>query len=250
MYAGDGVAHLFRLADDFSESTDLAEEHPDVVQRLVERWWQEAGRNQVLPLEDGFTARAVAIEPNPWPSPGHRVLRPGGGGVAEDLLGPLGAGFRVRALVHGVEGPDASGMLCALGDWSNGWALYLLDGRPTAAFNLFGRLTRLAGDAEAVPGEHCVGLDYERTGDDRVLRLLLDDEPQAEAHLAEDLPFRWQIGGAGLLVGRDAGFPVCDDYEPPFAPAGFSLSQITIDYPILGSHPPAAEELLQALRFE
>ena len=42
----------------------------------------------------------------------------------------------------------------------------------------------------------------------------------AEGPLPRRLPMRWQIGGAGLLVGRDRGFPVCDDYQPPFAFTG------------------------------
>ena len=52
------------------------------------------------------------------------------------------------------------------------------------------------------------------------------------------------------MVGRDAGFPVCDDYHPPFEPDGFLLAQITFDYPLLGSHPPPAAEILHAIRFE
>ena len=27
----------------------------------------------------------------------------------------------------------------------------------------------------------------------------------------------WQHGGTALSLGRDRGFPVCDDYEVPFA---------------------------------
>ncbi len=48
------------------------------------------------------------------------------------------------------------------------------------------------------------------------LTLWVDGAPVAEGRLPEDLPFRWQIGGAGLRIGRDAGFPVSDDYAPPF----------------------------------
>jgi hypothetical protein len=46
--------------------------------------------------------------------------------------------------------------------------------------------------------------------------------------LPEDLPFRWQIGGAGLRIGRDAGFPVCDDYRPPFAFTG-TIDHIAVE---------------------
>ena len=53
-----------------------------------------------------------------------------------------------------------------------------------------------------------------------------------------NLPFRWQIGGAGLLVGRDRGFPVCDDYQPPFPFTG-TLHQIVLEIPSLEPRAPA-----------
>ena len=62
----------------------------------------------------------------------------------------------------------------------------------------------------------------------------------AAGQLPRDLPFRWQIGGAGLLIGRDAGFPVCDDYEPPFPFTG-ALHSLTIEIPRLAPRDPEAE---------
>ena len=43
---------LFDLRADFSEATDVADEHPDRVARMEALWWAEAGRNQVLPMGD------------------------------------------------------------------------------------------------------------------------------------------------------------------------------------------------------
>jgi len=63
-----------------------------------------------------------------------------------------------------------------------------------------------------------------------------------------NLPFRWQIGGAGLLVGHDRGFPVCDDYEPPFPFTG-TLSEIAFEIPSLRPRVPE-EEIVTAIRHE
>ena len=52
------------LDDDFSESRDLSGDEPDRLRRMVEQWWTEAGRNQVLPLMDGF--RRVLLHGR-WP---------------------------------------------------------------------------------------------------------------------------------------------------------------------------------------
>jgi arylsulfatase len=45
---------LFRLADDFAEAHDLADEHLEVVRRLEQQWFGEAGRHHVLPLADSL----------------------------------------------------------------------------------------------------------------------------------------------------------------------------------------------------
>ena len=48
----DDVWELYHVAEDLSETTDLAAEEPQRVADLVARWWEEAERNQVLPLDN------------------------------------------------------------------------------------------------------------------------------------------------------------------------------------------------------
>jgi arylsulfatase len=238
---------LFDLEHDFSEAHDLAADHPELVQPLVERWWAEAGRNQVLPLDDSFIGRAVAMVPPPTPPRFRTVYRPGGGPISEDAVPPLGGGFELRADVE--TGTGDSGIVCALGDWNNGWAWYLLEGRVVLSFNLFGTPYRFVSTAVIPPGRHWLGAEYRReqpAGGPVVLRV--DDEVVAEGKLPVNLPFRWQIGGAGLLVGRDRGFPVCDDYEPPFPFTGV-LGEIVFEIPSLRPRVPE-EEITAALRHE
>ena len=43
---------LYDVENDFSECHDLAEKHPEKVRELVEMWWAEAGKYNVLPLDD------------------------------------------------------------------------------------------------------------------------------------------------------------------------------------------------------
>ena len=59
---------LFHLDEDFAEAHDLAAEHPERVAELEALWWHEAGRNQVLPLDDSLVGRSVAMERHPWPA--------------------------------------------------------------------------------------------------------------------------------------------------------------------------------------
>ncbi len=227
---------LFDLGNDFAEAHDLADAHPERVAELERLWWHEAGRNQVLPLDDSLIGRAVAMEPRPWHAPRRAVYRPGGGGIAEDFLPAMGGGFRLTAVVE-VPEDGGEGILCALGDRNNGWAWYVLDGRPVAAVSLFGTAYRVAAPRALAPGPHTLGVTYSRVpaGGGPVV-LHVDGAPVAEATLAEDLPFRWQIGGAGLRIGRDAGLPVSDDYRVPFAFTG------TLDHVAVEPGPPGDGE--------
>jgi arylsulfatase len=70
----------------------------------------------------------------------------------------------------------------------------------------------------------------------------------AEGEVPVSLPLRWQIGGAGLSIGRDRGFPVCDDYSPPF-PFSATLRRVTLEIP--GRAPrDGRREVATALRHE
>ncbi|MBA2327935.1 MAG: arylsulfatase [Actinobacteria bacterium] len=230
---------LFDLEADFSEARDLADDQPDRVRALVELWWAEAGRNQVLPLDDSFIGRAIALEPSPNPPRFRTTYRPGGGAISEDALPPLGGGFRLIADVE-MEA-EAEGIVCALGDWNNGWAVYLLRGRPVVTFNLFGTPHRVAAPELLSSGPHTLGVDYRREPPaGGPVALVVDDEVVHEGRLPADVPFRWQIGGAGLLLGRDRGFPVCDDYDPPFPFTG-TLRQVAFEIATLAPRDPDAE---------
>ena len=239
---------LFHLDEDFAETNDLADAHPDRVQGMVELWWGEAGRNQVLPIDDSFLGRVSALVRPPDGFRWRAELRPGGGPVAEDALPPLVAGF---ILVAELELPErgGEGVICALGDWSNGWACYLAAGRPVVAFNLFGVVSRIAGEEPLTPGAHVLRFQFTREGKSGGLgKLSIDGQVVAEGRLTRNLPLRWQIGGAGLTIGHDRGFPVCDDYAPPFPFTGV-LHRVVIEAPSFAPRD-ARQEVATALRHE
>ncbi len=237
---------LFDLERDFAEARDVGAEHPDRLRALTELWWSEAGRNNVLPVLDSFLGRVTALEPSPWGPRWRAVLRPGGGPVSEDALPPLGGGFRLLADIE--VGARAAGIVCALGDWSNGWACYLLDGRPVIVFNILGELFRYAAEQPITAGRHAIVAEYHWARAKSRMTLSVDGALVAEGPIPRRFPMRWQIGGAGVLVGRDRGFPVCDDYQPPFAFSG-TIARVVIEVPALAP-PDAVAETAAALHRE
>lgn len=232
---------LFDLRRDFSEAVDLADAEPERVAELERRWWQEATRNRVLPLDDSFVGRAVAMQPPVYPVRPVATYRPGGGPVAEDLLPPMAMGFHLAASLSVDDA--AEGVICALGDWSNGWALFLAAGRPVLALSLFGTPVSVGGDAALPEGDHLVAVDYRRVpAGGGPLTLLVDGAVVGSAQVPHDLPFRWQIGGGGLLVGRDTGFPVSEAYQPPYPFSG-AIDSVTIHSHAMGAGPDVGRAL-------
>ncbi|MDP2773402.1 MAG: arylsulfatase [Nocardioides sp.] len=216
---------LFRLEDDFSEAVDLADEHPDVVRRLEELWWAEAGRNQVLPLFE-FPASMAHMHPGEFPPPSRAVYAPGGGPVQESQLPAIMGGFSLTARLA-VPAGGAEGILTAIGDRHGGWAFYLLDGRPVATFALLDQTVRVAADDPVAEGDHEVVLRYEAGREARAV-LAVDGADVAQQPLPGLLFFpNLSSAGTGLLVGRDRGLAVSGDYRPPFVFTGH-LEQVEL----------------------
>ena len=225
---------LFDLESDFAEAVDLSAEHPERATALEQLWWAEAGRNQVLPLFEGPSS-LVALHPPEYAPPAEASYEAGGGPVYDGALPSLLGGFSMEAEVEdGIEG-----VICALGDLNDGFALYLLDGCPVVVVVSGGARTRLAGPAPVGPGVHDVGLAFE-SGQ---LSLSVDGQVVAEARHRGIMMFP-AVGTAagGLLVGRDRGLPVSDDYQPPFALSG-RLRRLTITSGRPSLRRPVAETI-------
>ncbi len=211
---------LYNLEEDFSEANDVAGEYPERLQHLVDLWWREADRNQVLPLMDGFwdSNHAAAIEPPPYVGRRRYVYLPGGGPI---LTSALVSSFRLVADIEIGGDRSAAGIICTqrLGMMDHftdhGWALYFLDGHLVATFNLQGTPERLVTRERTPAGTHQLELLHTEDVNDHTISLALNGRPVGAIDLPNNpLTTHFRLGR--LLVGRDCGTPVCDDYRPPF----------------------------------
>ncbi|WP_372734513.1 arylsulfatase [Nocardioides sp.] len=162
---GEDTWALFRLEDDFAECRDLARQHADVVADLERRWWDEAERNDVLPLQDGLQGRALALEPPLWPIPPVLEVYPGAFPLADEAVPSLAAGAMLEVELE-VPSGGGSGTLAAMGDWSNGWALVVLDGHLTFLLNLTSTPFTVQAKTVLEPGVRTVGFRFDPTRGD------------------------------------------------------------------------------------
>ena len=142
----DDVWELYHVAEDLSETDDLAAEQPEHVAELVARWWEEAERNQVLPLDNRVLW--VLTHPKPDRRRPRDVFRyfPGGAQVPEPVA--VNVRNRCHSLIVEVdvgEGVVPEGVLLALGSALGGWSLHFLDGRLRYVHNLYGKDPPRAG---------------------------------------------------------------------------------------------------------
>src|SRR5204863_430405 len=129
-----------------------------------------------LPLMDSLVARLGELITTPYPPCARSVFRPEGGVVCDVSLPLLAGGFTISAQVEMPSGP-AQGVLCALGDWTGGFALYAIDDALHFTLNRAGDIATVSSSALATgAGAHALACTY--GFDDPaapVLRLLCDD---------------------------------------------------------------------------
>ncbi|HWE67847.1 MAG TPA: arylsulfatase [Acidimicrobiales bacterium] len=232
---------LFNLATDFSEATDLAQDEPDRLRQLTEVWSTEAALNQVLPISDGMLDRFAGMIPPAWPAGVSRTFHPGGGPVHDESLPPLWGGFRLSAEIESI-GPETDGVICAIGDWFGGYALYVTEGVARFSFARAADALDLSSRSQLATGRRRLEVAYALGGPAAPGRmvLLVDDVVVDEITVEGILPIALQHGGAGLRIGLDSGFPVSPSYSPPAAFTGV-VHHVTIETPGAALPDPADE---------
>ena len=232
---------LFDLDTDFAEVRDRADAHPDVAARLAALWDDAAEANGVYPLDDSMLARLSSLSASPNP-PRHRYVFDAHSRVAEDACPPMGGDFTLAVdleVAGAGEGDAADGVLCAQGNWTSGWALYLHGGVPTFAYNHRGIESHVVrADAPVPAGRSTVRLDVTRAGEVARLAWTVAGTAAGTGEIPRSFPFRWQIGGSILRIGYDVGLPVTDEYTVPSRFPG-TIHAVTFEIPSLAPPDPA-----------
>ena len=215
----EDVWELYHLAQDPSESADLAAQHPDLLSELTRLWWEEAARNQVLPL-DNRVLKAVVDLKRGRHQPGDRFRYFQGRAQV-----PESAAVNVRNRSHtmtvDVTIPAAGttdGVLLAQGSALGGWSLHILDARIRYVHNLYGKQRHVISSAEPMgPGDHRIEYAFtkdEGLGGTGLLRC--DGREVARGQVPVFTPAEFNGAGAGLTCGYEWGPAVGTGYTAPF----------------------------------
>jgi arylsulfatase len=211
---------LYHVAEDRSESTNLAGKYPEKLEHLKQLWMDEARKNLVLPLDDRGAVEIISgIErPTSEPPRDRYIYYPDTSAVPEGVAANVrGRSYKILANVEVGEGCE--GVIFAHGSRFGGHSLFIKDKRLYYVYNFLGipPEQKLVSDETLAPGRYTLGVEFirERAGEygesHGTARLYIDDEVVAEG------PMRTQTGkftlcGDGLCVGRDSADAVAAEY--------------------------------------
>lgn len=219
----DDTWELYHVAEDMSESEDLAERYPERVRDLVALWWQEARRNQVLPLDNRVLWAIVNHRPDRrQPQDSYRYF-PHCAQVPESAA--VSVRNRSHALIIEATIPAAGaadGVLLAQGSALGGWSLHILAGKIRYVHNLYGTQVHVIEAAELIaPGRRRIEFAFTKdSGPGGVGVLRQDGREVARGVIAHFTPVEFNGLGAGLTCGYEWGPAVGPGYRAPFAFAG------------------------------
>lgn len=221
---------LYHVAGDFSECTDLAKRHPEKLRELIELWWTEARRYDVLPLDARVQARMT--EPKPGMSSERRryVYYPEGAPHFEySAVNLKNRAYRIRAEVAPLVGGE-EGVLLAHGSWFAGYSFYVAGGTLRYVHNYLGlEEYHVAGTSPLPAGSTTLELRFVPSGEHRgTAHLFVDGQEVGSGEIPRTIPAVIETSGEGLCCGYDSGLPVTTAYEPPFRFTG-RLERVVVD---------------------
>lgn len=216
----DDVWELYHVAEDFSQSNDVAAQYPEKLAELQKAFLEDAVKYNVLPLDDRAYERfnpAIAGRPDLMGGRTELTLYPGMDRITENtFINVKNRDHTITAMVEIPEG-GGDGVLLAQGGRFAGWSLYFDEGVPVYTYNWFGKeLTSVRGPSELPPGSAEIRFEFDyqggkRPGGPATGTLFVDGEKVGEVR------FDHTVGAVFAAdetadVGMDLHTPVSDDY--------------------------------------
>ena len=224
---------LYDVENDFSQSIDLADKHPDLLKQLIDLFDSEAKKFGVYPLRDAGSRRGGELGV-PHALDGLRTMTY----TTAHVRMPESVVVRLKNCSWRITGDIettniARGVIACQGGNMSGWSMWLDDGTPNFTYNCFGHeITTLVG-APLAPGAHRIEAIFDYDGGFGMggeLVLMVDDRAVARNRLDRTVPIGFSMSGETFDVGTDAGSPVGPyphDYDCTATINGVTLTRLS-----------------------
>jgi arylsulfatase len=223
---------LYNLAEDYTQSNDLAAKMPEKLKEMQAAFDEEAKKYNVLPLNNDTFARALA--PRPSATAGQTEFSYSGvipGLPDANTPDVIGRSYTVKAEVD-IPAAGGSGVIVSKGGRWGGYALYLLNGKPVFDYNmLILKQYQWVGADALSPGKHVIDFDYTYDGPGLAKGgsgvLKVDGKVVATGKQDNSISFL-EVSDETFDVGLDTLSSVNEaDYQSPF-PFNGTIDKLTI----------------------
>jgi arylsulfatase A-like enzyme len=213
---------LYHVDIDRSESNDLAQDNPEKLQELIDAWFVEAEKNNVLPLDDRSAAEVLGTErPSQEAVRDRYIYYPFAAPVPEgNAVNVRGRSYKILANVEITN--KSSGVLFAHGSRFGGHSLFIKNNKLYYVYNFLGIKPEqvFESSVKLTPGKHTLGMEFtrEKTGDRGesvgATKLYIDGKMVAEGAMRTQ-PAKFTLSGDGLCIGYDSADAVSELYPTP-----------------------------------
>jgi arylsulfatase len=223
---------LYNVAEDFTQSENLAAKEPKKLSDLQRIFYIEAIKYQVLPIDNSKVER-LDVSNRPSLTEGRDTFIYYDGmvripeGSAPDLKNKS---WGLSAEIEVPEG-GAEGLIVTQGGRFSGWGLYLKNGKPTFHYNLAGvERYSISGGTALKPGKQKVEFSFQYDGNGvgkgGTATLKVNGTTVGETNFPRTIGYRMSLDET-LDIGEDTGTPVSEDYKVPFNFTG-KIEKVTI----------------------
>jgi len=207
---------LYHVAEDFSESTNLAKKHPEKLKELVEIFDEEAWKYNVYPLYDDMIKRLGAQQNRLFGDQKEFVYyAPGAVRIAEKSSAP------VKNRAHTIETRidlkgDEAGIIVACGGMTGGYTMFIKDNRLYYDYNFLDGVHYILKSPQLPKGKTDLKFNFIRTkpfggkGELYVNDKKVDEVEMPQMHIST-----YSLAET-FDVGRDTGTQVSDLYNGIF----------------------------------
>lgn len=211
---GEDTWELYNVDKDFSELNNLAESHSDILAELIDLWWHEARRTNILPLKDRILSNSKKEDNNN--SVVERVFYRSEQGLpiskAPDIRNKS---YEIKAKITRKTEND-EGVLVAAGGRGGGYSLYIQNNRLVFGYNHYGyEQYEIKSDSVLPIGSLALAFRFQKTSDNEGIGTLFINGTEigtGKLIHTSDLGF-----SMGLFnIGRNDLTPVTNTYETPY----------------------------------
>ncbi len=245
---------LYNVAEDPTETENLAASRRDKLIEMIALWYSEAGKYKVFPIDSRGTLRLVDERPQIAEERKAYVYYPGTQVVPEFTAAKILN--RAHSISADVEIPKggAQGVIVCHGSNEGGYSLFIKENKLHYVHNYVDVAEYRVESPQILPeGKAQLRYEFEPTGKPDPAkgkgvpghaRLYVNGKLAGEADFPVTIPLVIGIGG-GLAVGRNSGSPVSQMYSSPFPFTG-TIYQVTIDVSGKTAQDPGEEKKAMA----